>query len=118
MDGGLIDGAILGGVGMTVVTITLAILMAVMLLLGRGFRDKVEEPIPTAVEMEPIVSEEGEGVSEEVVAAIALALSLAESETPPTAPGKVAPMARRSSRWATHGRQQIMDSRGRTRKQW
>jgi len=119
MDGGLIDGAVLAGLGIAVVFATLAILMAVMLLLGRGFRDKGQESVTTSGVTEPIVSGEREEPSEdEVVAAIALALSLAQSESGLPVQRKVAPLAGPSNRWATYGRQQLMDSRGRTKRRW
>ncbi|RLC71909.1 MAG: hypothetical protein DRI26_04120 [Chloroflexi bacterium] len=118
MGGELIEGALLAGVGIVVVFITLAILMVVMLLLHKGFRGRGEEPMPTTAGTESIVYEEGEESSEEVVAAIALALSLAQSEPAIPVPSEDATRARRSSRWAIYGRQQIMDSRGRARKQW
>ena len=119
MDSGLIDGALLAGIGIAVVFTTLAILMAVMWLMGRGFRDKGQEPIPTAGVTEPIVSGEGEDSSQgEVVAAIALALSLAQPEPGLPVQRKGALRERLPNRWAMYGRQQLMDSRGRTRQQW
>ena len=116
MGGELTDGAVLAGIGIGVVFITLAILMVVMLLLGRGFRDKGQEVMPTAGGTESIVEESESSPDEEVVAAIALALSLAQSEL--TLPKEAARREREYSRWAAYGRQQIMDSRRRTRKQW
>lgn len=118
MGGGLTDGAVLAGIGIAVVFITLIVLMAVMVLLGRGFRDKGKEPMPTAGGTVSIVSEEGEGPPDEVVAAIALAWSLAQSEPGHPVPKEAARRERESSRWAASGRQQLMDSRGRMRKRW
>lgn len=119
MDSGLTDGAVLAGVGVTVVFATLVILMAVILLMGRVFREKGQGPVPAAEVTESVVSEEGEGPSEGgVVAAIALALSLAQSESGWPGPRIGAPPARQTNLWAAYGRQQIMDSRGRKRQQW
>jgi len=119
MSSGLIDGTVLAGVGVTVVFATLVILMIVILLMGRVFPEKVQGPVPTAEGTESVVSQEGEGPPEgEVVAAIALALSLAQSESGWPGPGKGAPPARQTNLWTAYGRQQIMDSRGRTRQQW
>jgi len=116
MSSGLIDGTVLAGVGVTVVFATLVILMIVILLMGRVFPEKVQGPVPTAEGTESVVSQEGEGPPEgEVVAAIALALSLAQSESGWPGPGKGAPPARQTNLWVAYGRQQIMDSRGRTR---
>ena len=117
MGSGLIEGAVLLGVGMTVVFATLAILMALSTVLGRAFGEKGQGPVP-ATEGESIPSQEGEGAPEEVVAAIALALSLAQSGPGRLVPGKGAPPAGQPNPWAAYGRQQIMDSRGRTRQQW
>ena len=119
MDSVLVDGAVLAGVGIAVVFATLTILMVVMLLLGKGFRDKGQETGTTEGVTEPIVSGEREEPSQdEVVAAIALALSLAQSESGLPVQRKVAPLAGPSKRWATYGRQRLMDSRGRAKRQW
>ncbi|MFQ5827186.1 MAG: OadG family protein [Dehalococcoidia bacterium] len=119
MDSGLIDGAVLAGVGLTVVFATLVILMALILLMGGVFGEKGPGPFPPVEGTESVVSEEGEGPPEgEVVAAIALALSLAQSESGRPGPRMGAPPARRTNLWAVYGRQQIMDSRGRARQQW
>lgn len=119
MDSGLMDGTVLAGVGVTVVFATLVILMAVILLMGRVFPEKGPGPDSAAEGTGSVVSQEGEGPPEgEVVAAIALALSLAQSESGRPGPRMGAPPARRTNLWAIYGRQQIMDSRGRTRKQW
>ncbi|MFQ5924727.1 MAG: OadG family protein [Dehalococcoidia bacterium] len=119
MDSGLIDGAVLAGMGVTIVFATLVILMAVILLMGRVFPEKGPGPFPPAEGTESVVSEEGEGPPEgEVVAAIALALSLAQPESGRLGLRMGAPSARRTNLWAIYGRQQIMDSRGRARQQW
>lgn len=118
MGNGLIDGTLLGGVGIAVVFATLAILMVVILLMGRFFPEKGGEPVPAAEAVESTVAGEGEGPSQgEVVAAIALALSLAESESGRLVQRQAAPR-RQPSHWATYGRQQLMNSRGRKRQQW
>ena len=119
MGSGLTDGAVLAGVGVAVVFATLIILMGVILLMGRVFPEKVQGPVAAAEGMESVVSEEGEEPPEgEVVAAIALALSLAQSESGRPGPRIGAPPARQRNLWAAYGRQQIMDSRGRTRQKW
>ncbi len=120
MGNGLIDGTLLGGVGIAVVFATLAILMVVILLMGRFFPEKGGEPVPAAEAVESTVAGEGEGegLSQgEVVAAIALALSLAESESGRLVQRQPAPR-RQPSHWVTYGRQQLMNSRGRKRQQW
>ena len=114
----LVDGTLVAGVGVVVVFATLAILMVVILLMGRLFPEKGRGPVPAVEAMESTVSVEGEGPPEgEVIAAIAMALSLAESESGRPVRKEAAP-PRQSSRWATYGRQQLMSSRGRKRKQW
>lgn len=119
MGSGLTDGALLAGVGVAVVFATLIILMGVILLMGRVFPEKVQGPVAAMEGTESVVSEEGEEPPEgEVVAAIALALSLAQSESGRPGPREGAPPARRTNLWAAYGRQQIMDSRGRTRQKW
>jgi len=119
MGGDLIDGAILTVVGMGVVFAVLAILAQISRLLSRVFGEKGEGPVPTAPGIESIVTEEGKAPAEgDVVAAIALALSLAQSETGKLVPEEGAPRKREPSPWIAYGRQQLMESRGRTRKKW
>jgi sodium pump decarboxylase gamma subunit len=115
----LIDGAILMGTGIAVVFAVLVILIALISLQNRVFPEKGQEPVPTTTGMESIVTEEGEAPPEaDVVAAIALALSLAQSEAGRPRPKEGAPRAHKPNPWTAYGRQQIMDSRGRARKQW
>ncbi len=117
MGSGLIDGAILMGVGIAVVFASLVILMAVITLLGRVFPEKGQVPAPGGKKMESIVSQGGESPPEgEVVAAIGLALSLAQLESARSVSRGGA--SRKPSPWVAYGRQQLMDLRGRTRKQW
>jgi sodium pump decarboxylase gamma subunit len=118
MGNGLIDGTLVAVVGVVVVFATLIILMAVILLMGRFFREKGGEPVPVAEGAESIVSAEGEDSSRgEVAAVIALALSLAKSDSGRSMQRKATPR-RQPSHWATSGRQQLMNSRGRKRQQW
>ena len=120
--GGIGDGLILLGAGMGVVFAVLAILAWMSGLLNRLFGEKSKEkPAPAAEEPLAVVPEQvPESPSGDVVAAIALALSLAQAESGKPASIKVAGVTRMAtgSPWAVYGRQQIMDSRGRSKKKW
>jgi len=119
MGGDLIDGAILALTGIGVVFAVLAILAQIARLLSRVFADKNQGPIPTTTGTETIVSQEDKApAGGDVVAAIALALSLAESRTGRPVTKERGLRAGEPNPWAASGRQHIMDSRKRARKQW
>ena len=116
---GLADGAILTLVGITVISAPLAILTWLRQVLRRVFAEKDENLVAAVEEVPSIVSQKVEEPPPgEVVAVIALALSLAQAESSRAAPRKEIPSAALPSLWAIYGRQQIMNSRGRTRQKW
>ena len=121
-NGGISDGLILLAAGMGVVFAVLAILAWMSGLLNRLFGEKAEKKsAPPAEEPPAAISEKvPESPPGDVVAAIALALSLAQEESGRPASLKVSGVTRIApgSSWAAYGRQQIMNSRGRSKQKW